>query len=110
MELTGKCKKDFEVWVHERRYSILHDVGDRHMNIVPLGGMIEQLDSSMKYGVYEDFFDSVGIVLEISNNGKALITFWVEVGDYEIDEEFDTRKEARIGAIKKANNIYNDRV
>lgn len=105
--LTDKCKADFERWIIGRRYSILHDVGERQPNIIPLCEIkiFSQLDLSMKYGVIVDFFDSSGITVhgdsptrsgefEICVNGVAYIS--------------ETRPEARRQAIIKASEIYNN--
>jgi hypothetical protein len=115
MKLTGKCKEDFEEWVGNQPYSISHDVGERQMNIVPLADMIEQLPKSMQYGVLVDFFDSVGVEIDIDIDSKfryevAEINFYIytELQTYDgYDNHYSTRQEARTKAIEKANEIYN---
>jgi hypothetical protein len=72
----------------------------------------------MQYGVYVDFFDSVGLNLEILLSPISN-TLYVHKFDYSVytsnDEEygstyeFDTRQEARQKAIEKANEIYNQK-
>jgi hypothetical protein len=53
MKLTGKCLEDFEVWFNEiQKYNI---------------GWFYRLQPEYQYGVYVDYFDSVGIVIEIYN-------------------------------------------
>ena len=112
MKLTGKCKEDFEKWIDKQPFSISHDVGERQMNIVPLGDMYEQLPPSMQYGVYVDFFDSVnyniGIIPHWLNN-NTVDRFDFEVKDCIYREYSVTRQEAREQAILKANEIYNGR-
>jgi hypothetical protein len=110
MELTGKCKEEFEKWVKTKNYSICHDVCERQMNIVPLGDMIEQLAESMQYGVYVDFFDSVGSYISVSGLvlSKTYICDISVISNVEhYYDGFSTRPEARTKAIEKANEIYN---
>ena len=99
MKLTGKCKEDFEKW---------YDISD-------IEGTPESVewfdfyDSSMQYGVYVDFFDSVDLSINITiyKEGK-----WYDV---DINDEWvgnghaKTRQEAREQAILKANEIYNSK-
>jgi len=100
MELTGKCKEDFENAIS---YTLVQS------------GMIKQVDefymfpSSMQYGVYVDFFDSVGIYISIEpyQDYDSDIQFWCfNIKGFNIIE-LNTRNEARTEAIKKANEIYN---
>ena len=94
MRLTGKCKVDFEKWRISKKDSYL-----KHC-------FFEELMPSMQYGVYVDFFDSVGHRIGVSPVLEN--DFWVYVNDEEIkDVDFKTRPEARAEAIKKANEIYN---
>jgi len=95
MMLTGKCKKDFFKWFQSKSQT--------HYR---LKEWFEDLDDSMQYGVYVDFFDSVGHRIGVSPVLEN--DFWVYVNDEEIkDVDFKTRPEARAEAIKKANEIYN---
>jgi len=114
MKLTGKCKDDFEKWVEKQKFSILHDVGERQMNIVPLGDMFEQLHDSMQYGVMVDFFDSVGIEIEITRDidweDKVILGWVYYIENYENNKWYDSRQEAREQAITKANEIYNSKL
>jgi len=103
MKLTGQCKKYFKRWLYGKEdyegyyYSEFID-----------------LSEAMQYGVLVDFFDSVGLCIEI----------WVEVQNYEPFEplfygimvndvnninNIETRQEARTKAIEKANEIYNEK-
>lgn len=95
MELTGKCKEDFEKW--KRR-----DVFYKNIGIYSL---------SMRWGVLQDFFH---------NSGIDIITRWKDTrfisyaAPHEKNDEFyratehETRAEARTAAIRKANEIYNN--
>ena len=98
MELTGKAKKDFEKW----------------LNITPLQGestrynlpFFYNLSLSLQYGVYVDWFDSVGIEITTKKNYKN--GHWVmRIQGLRYMKHTKTRYEARTEAIKKANEIYN---
>ena len=101
MKLTGKCKEDFEKW---------YDISD----IEGTPESVEWFDfyhSSMQYGVYVDFFDSVGFYIgrdEVEN-------WWLQVDNedfFDADEYnyliFETIFN-REQAILKANEIYNSK-
>jgi hypothetical protein len=110
MKLTGKCKEEFEKW------AINNNVLEMSLGmlVVRNGIVITSFydhSKSMKYGVYVDFFDSVGLFIEIANDNQDIKTFWVDINldSADDDVELDTRPEARTIAIKKANNIYNER-
>ena len=62
--------------------------------------------NNKKYGVYVDFFDSVGIDIDVpkSLTGKLFLC----AVDAEPVGMFKTRQEAREQAIIKANEIYNN--
>ena len=97
MELTGKCKEDFEVWYNDvQRYNM---------------GWFYRLQEEYQYGVYVDFFDSVGIQLSIHcwDNNKYSFTTLKE-GRYmrQHKPEVTSRQEAREQAITKVNEVYND--
>lgn len=109
MKLTGKCKEGFEKWYNDYSNKILEGV-----TWVIIKDVFYKLPPSMKYGVYVDFFDSVGIEINIELKGSEF--------DYSIKEnkngsllftEYDwseTRHEARTKAIEKANEIYNEKM
>jgi hypothetical protein len=101
MELTGKCKIDFEKWL---RPSINSDYRFGQA----LTANFEVLPPSMRYGVYVDFFDSVGIYIEIDHYTYDAWTaeiFNPEPSFQSIMRE--TRNESQTEAIEKANEIYN---
>jgi hypothetical protein len=108
MKLTGKCKEDFENFV------ILNTFKERSKKgyiIADFKDDFNELPESMKYGVYVDFFDSVGLFIEIANDNQDIKTFWVDINldSADDDVELDTRPEARILAIETANKTYNER-
>lgn len=111
MELTGKCKDAFEKWFDINNY-------DR-VNLTHK--FVYKLTESMKYGIYVDFFDSVGIYIDIDSgvkrdNDSGLVInveHWGEImnemGSYHSETSpYKTRSEARTEAIKLSNNWYNE--
>lgn len=99
--MVGKCKKDFEKWYSnpirkELQYRELRSFYD--------------LPHPMQWGVIVDFFDSVGINIEIAvyqfNDGGECFEARTCNDDL---EQFRTRHEARAAAIEKATETYNER-
>lgn len=119
MKLTGKAKEDFEKWYEQQRcYG--GDTG-RCSSIFPIGiGTFKQQHNSMQYGVYVDWFDSVGLNISLSadisyyenNINKYKMHGYhacIENENLCIDmDNIKTRQEARAKAILKANEIYNE--
>jgi len=106
MKLTGKCKEQFEEWYCNSVFE--SHVEKEHYRLV-LGDYFYIHSHSMKYGVYVDFFDSVGLYI----NKLCPDSFEIQYGfDSYIDySEVDrTRPEARTKAIEKANELLNERL
>jgi hypothetical protein len=102
MELTGKCKEDFEKW-YELNYET---IGLRSFY---LAGFYEQPET-MQYGVYVDFFDSVKMNIIIERRTQNLYLFVIYFSNYYGSGDIpnkQTRPEARTAAIEKANELYN---
>jgi len=102
MELTGKAKEQFEEYFYSLK--------DRYFNSVE---MFYKASDSMKWGVYVDFFDSVGVYIEVGK-GFDIQNYHFVIDDTIIYHEcdlykYDTRQEARTAAIEKANEIVNKR-
>jgi hypothetical protein len=107
MELTGKCKQDFQNWYFNQEI-----FDDYYITYVPKKGMLDEfkcidfkeLPKSMQYGVYVDFFDSVGIRISMNQFNKE---YWYDIELTGDDSTcLKTRREARTAAIEKANEIY----
>ena len=81
MNLTGKCKQDFENWYNEEQ---TYDLGNIY------NGFYSR-DLNMQYGVYVDWFDSVGIYVTDKLDG------------------YNLRNEARKQYVEQANEIYNNK-
>ncbi|QQO97016.1 hypothetical protein Nekkels1_17 [Cellulophaga phage Nekkels_1] len=97
MELTGKCEEEFIEW-YESDFSVKHDI---HKD----GNSLNHMPKPFRWGVYQQYFDSVKIGVE----SCASIYF---KGFYSLvngDESyiFNTRSEAQEEAIEKANELRN---
>ena len=110
MELTGKCKEEFEKWQHDCNwFEDFNIYNENYRNIEIFYTLIQ----SMQYGVYVDFFDSVGIYI---NSGKNLSNSIGDKYNYIIqcnskvtyEECFLDTNEARTVAIEKANKLHNE--
>jgi len=107
MELTGKCKKDFKKWYLETFIYLKHNIGKN----LPSPNRFHRTVESMQYGVYVDFFDSVGIRISIRNIGNS---YWYVINHPNTlglkdrhESKFTERPKARDEAVEKANEIYN---
>tara|TARA_R110000803_G_scaffold490_2_gene1681 strand:- start:77 stop:421 length:345 start_codon:yes stop_codon:yes gene_type:complete len=110
MKLTGKCKEEFNKWYFKT-------VRGNEENL--LGATNAEwfylLTKSMQYGVFEDYFDSVGVRVfineEFDTMGQYQRGFNPVVNNvklYKDNDCFHTRPEARIAAIEKANELRNE--
>ena len=104
MTVNGKAKVDFEKW---------YGVNVEFVGEVLYLEEFYILPGSMKYGVYVDWFDSVGIHIEI--NFRSWENSWqFELGTNDNNPNYrhfsiNTRPEARTAAITKATELYNNR-
>jgi hypothetical protein len=108
MELTGKCKDDFEKWYLKDQHNEegYHDYLLRSFYSKGL---------AMQYGVYEDFFESVGYDIEIGINSVLIFSnHFIDLLGLNVlegvvyDIGVSNRQEARTKAIEKGNEIYNN--
>lgn len=99
MKLTGKSLEQFEKWYT----SLYFKLGKN--NFTHIDCFWSQQDS-MQYGVLIDFFDSVGIYINIIGNVFHSYQLYV---DSTLITHFDSRPQARTKAIETANEIYNKR-
>ena len=128
MELTGKAKEQFEEWYLKTIPSLSDWRYKKNGRIEKCPSLLRfhKLPDSMKWGVYIDFFDSVGVYATLIPNWKKGIRtfhvgFHVEYGgvidslflrpekDSPFFSKYDTRQEARTAAIEKANEIVNNK-
>tara|TARA_R110000772_G_scaffold216105_1_gene326638 strand:- start:169 stop:537 length:369 start_codon:yes stop_codon:yes gene_type:complete len=118
MELTGKCKEEFEKW-YFKDFEFNEEITNFDRKIT-LSIFYTEKDS-MKYGAFVDYFDSVKINADIqpvynyTKENYSSIDYFIinviELGkedyDYKLIEE-KNRPKARAAAIKEANELRNE--
>jgi hypothetical protein len=102
--LTGKCGEEFEKWFRQKRATSTFRFW-----------MLVETEKNIITTVIIEWFDSIGITVDIMprmNEDKVVFepnTFCLK---HEITTEdfvqFDNRFDAKIKAIEKANEIYNE--
>ena len=102
--LKGQARKDFEKWGNKEYYQTV-----RHYHDIDFIQWFDSLPKSCQYGVYIDWFDSVGIYIEIQiDHFEVGATYFLINNKYQ-SPIFFTRNDTRQKAIEQANKIYNDR-
>jgi hypothetical protein len=96
MILTNKCKEEFEKWLNYDLFNYTN-----------------RLDKTMQQSKIIEFFDSVGIYIQIDcgnlrHSENKEICFQGGVLKNPFGEVFNTRTEATQSAITKANEIFNN--
>lgn len=123
MELTGKCKDDFEKWFlrnSDEDLSLL-DIETRELIESKLLLYFYMMSDSAQFGVFQEFFDSVGIhisdfadttMLSKDEPNFELWGYSVEIewdyGHYE-SPQYKTRELSHINSIEKSNELYNNK-
>jgi hypothetical protein len=122
MILRGHCKKDFEKWYNDAYFKKeeLSLLREENRNLRQKQDLLffYLYNFSIQFGVYVDFFDSVGIFIGVNPYAyhipNTLPSLIISSYDYEIawqngitESSLPTRQEARVKAIEKANSIYN---
>lgn len=103
MILNGKCKEKFLEWMRDK-YSNAYDVLNSINPIISNALIIEFFDSvgiyiSLNYvSFYDEFRNDKGFEAYVTNNGLS-VKF----------RSLNSRQQATEQAIKKANDIYNER-
>jgi hypothetical protein len=99
MELTGKCKEDFEQYL-------------QNLELAPYVSMLDQIPKCYLNALIVDFFDSVGLTIDRNTYGKIMnITDWRDglEKQYAVDCDYlEPFEEWYCEAIRKVNNIYNN--
>ena len=113
--LKGQAREDFEKWFSSYiDKQLAHNREDWNEGEELLSNFYE-LPFSMQYGVLVDWFDSVGIIVDvIKTDFNRLYNFEVydenDIGKItNFLDGIETRPQARQKAIEQANKIYNDR-
>ena len=100
--ITDKTKEKFEEWWN-KNHNAENDISINTNNTTYTD--FYDLHSSMQWGVYLEFFDSVGIDLDL---GIYLYCYSEIVKPLNGGKlKADIRKEAQKEAIKKANDLFN---
>ena len=111
MMLTGKSKRTFLKWLKIRVNSTLHEIDNIEF-------WFNLQDESFKITLIIEWFDSVGIYIIISPSDNPNNWFYTILGEdilspfyqmYQSLDDFENREEATEQAIKKANEIYNEK-
>ena len=107
--LKGQAREDFEKWIEEP----IQEHG-RFGQLVT--NIFDNIPFNMQYGILVDWFDSVGIDLNVKSWIERGVNCWLySVGEsfrpssYINNDNQPTRTQARQKAIEQANKIYNDR-
>lgn len=103
MKLTGKCLEDFEKWITLGLFC-------NHRFYQPNVAWFYTLPLEMQFGVYQDFFDSVGYDVNVKKF-RATGGFFYTIFDkssHSYQDTLNSINEARTKAIEKANEIYNE--
>lgn len=103
--------KDFKEWlIDKNHYGISwKPQHERHPYLIGQEEYFFQLPFSMQWGVYVDFFDEHGILIEIGKNIEPDILgdWWVLINTNEFGIDYiKTRQEARQSSINKAKEMY----
>ena len=105
MELTGKCKEEFITYFHHNFKSDCDVMtGEDTAFLCGVYHDFIKLPKPFKYGVYVDYFDSVGIFINIIGNIFHSYEVFIDTNRV---THCKTRPEARDKAIEKANEIRN---
>lgn len=108
--MEGKCKEDFEKWLTNSGDSIGYKVIYGHHESIDVEDVWNNLPESMKFGVIQDFADSVGAVIILAHHSKRLgwhCCYSFGGKDYEFGEH-GTLTEARKEAEKQFVKWYNE--
>ena len=95
MILTGKAKKDFILWLNNQP-------------VAPYEVMLDDIPKCYLNSLIIEWFDSVGIIIT-SDYFELNKGFYSEILESNFEIIKPTRQEALAEAIKKANEIYNNK-
>ena len=106
MELQGKAKEEFEKY-----YIQIEGLQDKTIQSQRLELLLfYAMSEPKKYGVLVDWFDSVGVDIEIILDSSNKGDFTAFVNNNMLGSTCHSRPQARQQAIKKAVEILNNRV
>ena len=115
MELTGKAKEQFEEWYLERYFKKLIPLSMQEKFAIL--DSFDEIYNAMKWGVYQDFADSVGVMIELqvhaepTMQGTVFNKFKVSIlnnGSFiSVFRGFITRPEARTECVDRLDELLN---
>ena len=98
MKLTGKAKELFEEWYNQSDWIAYGKITDTVFHALP---------ESMRWGVYQDWADSLGEELYISKDGRG----WFWALDYRYSDGYaESLPQARNAALASLNDLINQTV
>lgn len=108
MILTGKAREDFEKWLFMFQESIFKGIFlDDEQDVLDEFDILPEI---CKYALIAEWFASVGIYINTELDYLHSVWFPTINNNWNFEEvEFKTRPEAIKEAIKKANEIYNNK-
>tara|TARA_R110002096_G_scaffold306233_2_gene500965 strand:- start:415 stop:714 length:300 start_codon:yes stop_codon:yes gene_type:complete len=98
MKLTGKCKEEFREFYNNRPIGEIYHTS---YSVFMAKTISEQI------GVLIDYFDTVGVDIEICKYQIVQEYFYI-INDGDEENSFESRPEARTAAIEKANELRNE--
>ena len=108
MELTGKCLEEFKKWYIDI-YLAMNGISESRRNLY-INRFYSINTDSEKHGVYEDYFDSVGVVVNIYSGIYDHYNFYVCIDVRQEEKIHKSRPLARTAAITKADEIRNEQL
>ena len=114
MILIGKAKEDFESWLYSNDVLIKDGIYDDTYLIE----VFDELPLNLQYASIIEWFDSVGVYVNTTyeeyediqvKNFPVKIKTWSAWINELLLEGFNSRQDALTEAIKKANEIYNEK-
>ena len=109
MILNGKAKKDFENYVLDKELGHDSEVLISVYNQETLFIDYKDVKKTLLNALIIEWFDSVGIIIT-SDYFELNKGFYSEILDSNFEIVKPTRQEAFTEAIKKANEIYNEKI
>jgi hypothetical protein len=104
--LNGKAKELFEKWVFKTYPKYAQSYHNGCLSI------FTDLTEQMTNALIIEWFDSVGVYIELGGINFDGLQFWYNIQEYNTinginGHKFNTRQEATTQAIKKANELIN---
>jgi len=99
---TGKNKKQFEKWLTENNVLPPAHFNSKELMLFKF----RDYPFYMQYGVLLEYYDSFDIKINTQSYIHQ-VGFWCSIGRWHSGEDHDSRQEAQIEALEKANELIN---